>query len=69
MRAPRLSKLDGVSLFIVRSGDQDNPIGINIIPQGDFDDVVLASWMLEKGCIQQADAFLRRLQSKIGAGE
>lgn len=69
MRAPRLSRLDGVSLFIVRVADQDNPIGIHTIPQGDFDDIVLASWMLEKGCIQQADAYLMRLQQSAGAAE
>lgn len=69
MRAPRLSKLDGVSLFVIRSGDQDNAIGINVIPKGDFDDLVLASWMLEKGCIQQADALLRRLQPAVGSTE
>jgi hypothetical protein len=69
MSAPRLSKLDGVSLFIIRTGDQDNAIGITMIPQGDYDDVVLASWMLEKGCIQQADAFLKRLQAATGRAE
>lgn len=69
MQAPRLSKLDGVSLFIIRTGDQDNAIGINMIPKGDFDDLVLASWMLEKGCIQQADAFLKRLQISAGSAE
>lgn len=69
MRAPRLSKLDGISLFVIRTGDQDNAIGINMIPQGDYDDLVLASWMLEKGCIQQADAFLKRLQASVGSAE
>lgn len=62
MRAPKLSKLEGTPTVIVRSDDQELAVGINVIPKDVDDDLVLASWMLEKGCIPQADALLARLQ-------
>lgn len=63
LKAPRLQKLEGQTTFIVRSDGQELAIGLNIIPKDIEDELVLASWMLEKGCIPQADALLARLQS------
>lgn len=67
LKAPRLQKLEGQTTFIVRSDGQELAIGLNIIPRDIEDDLVLASWMLEKGCIPQADALLARLQSANAA--
>ena len=63
MDMPSLGKLDGQTVFIVRADDQDYVVDVNLIPVDVDSDVVLASWMLEKGCTQQADALLRHLQS------
>jgi hypothetical protein len=67
LKAPRLQKLEGQTTFIVRSDGQELAIGLNIIPRDIEDELVLASWMLEKGCIPQADALLARLQSASAA--
>lgn len=58
MAAPRLAKLDGTKLFIISNAGQDSVIEMNFIPDVGLSDLVLASWMLEKGCLQQADALL-----------
>jgi hypothetical protein len=36
------------------------------IPKGLDNKLVLTSWMLEKGCIQQADALLAQLRDELG---
>lgn len=63
LKAPRLQKLEALTMFIVRTDGQEIAVGVNMIPKDITDDLVLASWMLEKGCIPQADALLARLQS------
>ena len=67
LKAPRLQKLEGQMMFIVRSDGQELAVGLSMIPADIEDDLVLASWMLEKGCIPQADALLARLQSASAA--
>lgn len=67
LQAPRLQKLEGQTMFIVRSDGQELAVGLNIIPKDIEDDLIVASWMLEKGCIPQADALLARLQSASAA--
>lgn len=66
MPAPRLSKLDGANLFVIRMDGQDNAISLNVIPKSVDNEMVLTAWMLEKGCIQQADAYLKAFQAKAG---
>ncbi len=68
MPAPRLSRLDGANLFVIRMDGQDNAISLNVIPKSVDNEMVLTAWMLEKGCIQQADAYLKALQAKVGSG-
>ena len=63
LKAPRLQKLEALTTFIVRTDGQEIAVGVNMIPRDITDELVLASWMLEKGCIPQADALLARLQS------
>lgn len=65
MAAPDLAKLDGVKTFLIQVPGQDNAISLNIIPADVVDPLVLSSWMLEKACVQQADAYFRQIQSNI----
>ena len=67
LKAPLLQKYDGTTTFIVRSDGQEIAVGVNVIPRDIGDDLVLASWMLEKGCIPQADALLGRMQTAQSA--
>lgn len=62
LAAPPLSKFQGQTTFVVHADDQDRAVAMNIIPKGIDDELILASWMLEKGCLPQADALLARLQ-------
>ena len=67
LKAPPLQKLEGQPTLIVRSEDREVAIGLSVVPRDIEDDLVLASWLLEKGCIPQADALLARLQSANAA--
>lgn len=60
--APPLAKFQGQTAFVIRKGEQDYGITVDLVPADLDNDFVLASWMLEKGCIQQADALLRRVE-------
>jgi len=67
MEAPPLSKLQGVSTFVIRVEGQENAISIQVIPKDVVDPLVLSSWMLERTCIQQADAYLRQIEAELAA--
>ena len=67
MDMPSLGKIEGQTLFVVHADDQDHVVSVNVIPADVDSDVVLASWMIEKGCTQQADALLRQLQTAQAA--
>jgi len=41
---------------------KEYPISINMLPADLNNDFILASWMIEKGCVQQADALLKTLE-------
>jgi hypothetical protein len=69
MAAPRLSRLEGVNSFVIRNGDQESVIVLNVIPKDLDDDVLLAGWMIEKACIQQADALLKRLETEVAVAQ
>lgn len=60
--SPPLAKFQGQTAFVIRKGEQDYGITVDLVPADLDNDFVLASWMLEKGCIQQADALLRRVE-------
>jgi len=65
MTAPDLAKLDGVKTFLIHVPGQDNAISINVIPADVTDPLILSSWMLEKACVQQADAYFRQIQTEL----
>ncbi|OYX37849.1 MULTISPECIES: hypothetical protein [unclassified Sphingomonas] len=59
MAVPELAAFDSQTIFVMRVEDQEFPVSINIVPSDLENDLILASWMLEKGCTQQADALLK----------
>jgi len=65
MPAPALAKLEGASSYIIQVEGQENTISINIIPRSVTDPLVLSAWMLERTCIQQADAYLRKIETEL----
>lgn len=63
-QVPPLSRFEGPNMFVIRQGEAEFAISLNIIPREIDNDMVLSAWMLEKGCIQQADALLADLKKK-----
>lgn len=61
-QVPPLSRFEGPNVFVVRQGEAEYAISLNIVPRGIDNNMVLSAWMLEKGCIQQADALLNELK-------
>lgn len=62
LAVPPLAKFEGQTIFVIRIDEQEYAVSVNLVPADLENDFVLASWMLEKGCIQQADALLRQVQ-------
>lgn len=65
MEAPALSKLEGVSTFLIEVEGQENAISLQIIPRDVTEPLILSSWMLERACVQQADAYLRQIEEDL----
>lgn len=59
--APVLPTFQGQAKFVIRMGEEEHGITVNLVPN-DLNDFVLASWMFEKKCTQQADALLRQIE-------
>jgi len=49
-------------------GEREYGITVNLVPT-DLDGSALASWMIEKGCNQQADALLRQMKQDQAAAK
>lgn len=64
---PPLGRMEAQTMLVVRDAGEDRFVRINQVPADLPNDFVLASWMLEKGCVQQADALLRDIQKREGA--
>jgi hypothetical protein len=60
---PDLSKFEGLTTLLVNIDQQEHALSFSVVPSSLESDVVRAAWMLEKGCVQQADALLRALAS------
>ncbi|MBU3694860.1 MAG: hypothetical protein FGM40_08550 [Rhodocyclaceae bacterium] len=58
---PPLSRFEGQNNFVISVDKQEHAISITTVPKGIENDFVLTSWMLQKGCVQQADALIRKL--------
>ena len=63
--APALSRYEGANVFFIRQNEQEFAISLNVIPKSVDNDLVLSAWMLEKGCLQQADALLAGLRNEL----
>jgi hypothetical protein len=61
MTPPDVVGLDDLKTFIIRADGQEYPLRINMIPRDIDDPLVVSAWMLEKACVQQADAYLRAI--------
>ncbi len=58
---PPVSRFEGQNSFIVVIDKQEHAISITMVPRDIDNEFVLTSWMLQKGCVQQADALIRKL--------
>jgi hypothetical protein len=65
--APALIRLDGAKMIVIKTGTQERAIRLNIIPADINDPAVLVAWMLEKACVQQADALMRQIEAGLAA--
>lgn len=65
---PPLSRFEGENAFLIETGGREFAIKINVLPATLDGDLMLVGWMLEKGCLQQADALLRQLSKADGSG-
>lgn len=65
MPAPDIMSGQMVRTFLVRIGDRDNAVMVNVIPEVVTEPLVIASWLLEKNCVQQADAYLLQLERDL----
>ena len=63
MTMPDLSKFDGVTAVLVNIDQQEFVISFSVIPKSVKDPFILTAWLLEKGCVQQANALLRTIAS------
>ncbi len=61
MIMPDLSKFEGTTTVLVNLNKQEFAISFNIIPKTIKDPFIQTAWMLEKGCIQQANSLLTKL--------
>lgn len=69
MAVPELAAFDTQTIFVMRVEEQEFPVSINIVPSDLENDLILASWMLEKGCTQQADALLKTVGQNQAASK
>lgn len=58
---PPVSRFEGQNSFVIVIDKQEHAISITTVPRGIDNEFVLTSWMLQKGCVQQADALIRKL--------
>jgi len=58
---PPVSRFEGQNNFVIVIDKQEHAISVTTVPRSIDNDFVLTSWMLQKGCVQQADALIRKL--------
>lgn len=54
----KVSDIEVAKSFIIKDQEREYSIRLHLIPQATTEPAILAGWMIEKGCIQQADALL-----------
>ncbi len=63
--APALSRYEGSNVFVIRQEEREYAISLALVPSKLDNALILASWMLEKGCAQQADSLIERLRGEL----
>lgn len=63
----KVSEIEIAKAFIIKDDEREYSIRVHLIPEDVTEPAVLAGWMLQKGCIQQADALLAELQDSINS--
>ena len=58
----KVSEIEMTKAFIIKDDEREYSIRLHLIPEDVTEPAVLAGWMIQKGCIQQADALLAELQ-------
>jgi len=62
---PKIARFEGPNTFVIRRDNQEYAITLTVIPKDIDNDLVLSSFMLEKACIQQADALLAKIKHDL----
>jgi hypothetical protein len=62
---PKIGRFEGPNTFVIRRDNQEYAITLTVIPKDIDNDLVLSSFMLEKACIQQADALLAKIKHDL----
>lgn len=62
LKLPREARITEQNLVHIALDGEEQPIALNVIPAGLDAPMVLAAWMMEKGCLSQADALLRDMK-------
>lgn len=57
----KVSDIEVTKTFVIEDAEREYSIRLHLIPQDVTEPAVLAGWLIEKGCIQQADALLALL--------
>jgi hypothetical protein len=57
----KVSDIEVTKSFMVLDKEREYSVRLHMIPKAVTEPAMLAGWMLEKGCIQQADALLASL--------
>lgn len=69
LQMPPLSKFQGLTTMLVNIEQQEHAISFSVIPKEVDNPIVLIAWMLERGCIQQADALLDTLRESAAGDD
>lgn len=62
---PPIARVAQQNLVLVTLDGEEFALALHLIPAGVDDGLVLAAWMMEKGCLQQADALLREMSHSL----
>jgi hypothetical protein len=57
----KVSDIELTKSFVIKDDEREYSIRIHLIPSSVNEPAILVGWMIEKGCIQQADALLALL--------
>jgi len=64
----KVSDIDGTKSFLIKDDEREYSIRLQLIPDTVTEPAVVTGWMIEKGCIQQADALLAYLSRDVKQG-